>query len=151
MRHPAPPKRFVRPPSCEGTFQAQVNDRPLLVSSLVGRLTLRPELAHTPDHWIWKVIAEGKVGTKRTSIGLFFDHDLRPGCHNLIGHDRIKVVYNETPHSQSVIYHSAHFQTGVFTLIEANPRTQRLRGEFCFSISAIDFAVTEGAFDVQCQ
>ncbi|WP_434677352.1 hypothetical protein J3P77_14670 [Pseudomonas sp. R1-18] len=152
MRHPViPTKRYVRLPPCEGTFQAQVNGRPLIISSLIGKLTLRPELAHTPNHWIWKVIADGKVGHKRTSIGLFFDHDLRPGSHNLIGHDRIKVVYNETPHWQSVIYHSAHFQSGVFTLHEADPKTQRLRGEFSFSISAVDFEVTDGVFEVQCQ
>jgi hypothetical protein len=152
MRHPViPTKRFVRPPPCEGRFQAQVNGQPLIISSLIGKLTLRPELAHTPNHWIWKVIADGKVGHKRTSIGLFFDHDLRPGSHNLIGHDRIKVVYNETPHWQSVIYHSAHFQSGVFTLHEADPKTQRLRGEFSFSISAVGFEVTDGVFEVQCR
>lgn len=152
MRHPViPTKRFVRPPSCEGTFEAQVNRQPLVVSSLLARLTLRPELAGTPSHWIWKVIADGKVGHKRTIVGLFFDHDLRPGDHNLIGQDRIKIVYNETPHWQSVIYHSAHFQSGAFTLIEANPQTRQLRGRFSFSISAVDFDVTDGLFDVQCQ
>ena len=152
MRHPIiPVKRFVRPPPCEGTFQAQVNDRPLQVSSLLGKLTLRPELAQAPSHWIWKVIADGKVGHKRTSIGLFFDRDLAPGTYDLIGQDCIKVVYNETPHWQSVIYHSTHFQSGAFTLLEADPETRRLRGRFSFSISAIDFNVSDGAFDVQCQ
>jgi hypothetical protein len=152
MRRPAiPSKRFVRPPPCEGTFQARINGQPLMVSSLLGRLTLRPELARTPDHWIWKVIADGKVGHKRTSIGLFFDRDLEPGTYNLIGHDGIKVVYNETPHWQSVIYHSAHFQSGVFTLIEADPNTGRVRGQFGFSIPAVEFDVTDGLFEVQCQ
>ncbi len=146
-----PAKRFVRPPSSEGTFAASVNQKPFVLSSLVGRLTKRPELSHAPDHWIWKVIADGKVGRKRTSIGLFFDHDLRLGSHNLIGHNRIKVIYNETPHWQSVIYHSGHFQTGVLTLIEANPHTMRLKGHFSFAISAMAFEVTEGAFDVQCK
>ena len=152
MRHTATPtRRFVRPPSSEGTFDARVNQKPFVLTSLLGRLTQRPELSHAPDHWIWKVIADGKVGNKRTSIGLFFDHDLRPGTHNLIGHDRIKVIYNETPHWQSVIYHSGHFQAGVLKLVEANPRTMRLRGEFSFSMSAVAFEVTEGAFEVLCK
>ncbi|CAM3106467.1 hypothetical protein BZK31_05880 [Pseudomonas floridensis] len=152
MRHTVTPaRRFVRPPSCEGSFEARVNQKPFILSSLLGRLTQRPELTHTPNHWIWKVIADGKVGNKRTSIGLFFDHDLRPGTHNLIGHDRIKVIYNETPHWQSVIYHSGHFQTGVLTLIESNPRTLRLRGHFSFTLSAVAFEVTDGTFDVHCK
>ncbi|MFJ4145351.1 hypothetical protein [Pseudomonas sp. NPDC089734] len=152
MRHPAiPPKRFVRPPTCEGHFKVNVNRTPLQVSSLLGRLTLRPELSQTPSHWIWKVIADGKVGHKRTSIGLFFDKDLEPGTYDLIGNERIKVVYNETPHWQSVIYHSAHFQAGLFTLIESDPQKQRLQGLFNFSIPAIDFEVTDGAFEVYCQ
>lgn len=150
MRHPViPTRRFVRPPPCQGVFEAQINRQPLLVSSLLARLTLRPELTGTPDHWIWKIIADGKVGHKRTSIGLFFDHDLRPGDHSLIGQERIKVVYNETPHWQSVIYHSTHFQSGVFTLTEANRSTRQLRGRFSFGISAMDFEVTNGLFDLQ--
>lgn len=128
-----------------------VNHRPLVVSSLLGRLTLRPELAGAADHWIWKVIAEGKVGRKRTSIGLFLDFDLEPGTYALVGQERVRIVYNETPHWQSVIYHSTHFQSGVFTLVEANSETGRIRGQFNFSISAIGFAVTDGSFDVQCQ
>lgn len=152
MRHPViPTRRFVRPAPCQGTFAAMVNHRPLVVSSLLGRLTLRPELAGAADHWIWKVITEGRVGQKRTSIGLFLDRDLKPGSYELVGQDRIKIVYNETPHWQSVIYHSAHFQSGVFTLVEANRETRRIRGQFSFSISAMDFAVTDGSFDVQCQ
>lgn len=152
MRHPViPTRRVARPAPCPGTFAAVVNHRPLVVSSLLGRLTLRPELAGVADHWIWKVIAEGKVGQKRTSIGLFLDRDLEPGSYELVGQDRIKIVYNETPHWQSVIYHSAHFQSGVFTLLEANRETRRIRGQFSFSISAMGFAVTDGSFDVQCQ
>ncbi|GFM88971.1 hypothetical protein PSCICO_43700 [Pseudomonas cichorii] len=152
MRHPViPPKRFVRPPSCEGSFKVSVNKQPLLVSSLLGRLTLRPELSQAPSHWIWKIIADGKVGHKRTSIGLFFDKDLEPGTYDLPGNERIKVVYNESPHWQSVIYHSAHFQAGAFTLIEADPQSQRLQGVFSFSISAVDFEVTDGSFDVYCK
>jgi hypothetical protein len=117
--------------------------------STVAPWRSRPELTHASDRWIWKVIAEGKVGRKRTSIGLFLDLDLEPGTYALVGEERIKIVYSETP--QSVIYHSVHFQSGAFTLFEANRETRRLRGQFSFSISAMDFAVTDGHFDVQCQ
>lgn len=143
-------KRFVRPPSCAGSFRAHVNQQPLKVDSLVARLTLRPELSDAPSHWIWKIIAEGKVGPKRTSIGLFFDRDLRPGIHDLVSSELIRVVYNESPHWNSVIYHSEHLQTGRFILIEADLQNQRLRGEFSFGMSAVDFEVTDGTFDVQC-
>ncbi|MCD5993047.1 hypothetical protein KDX38_04240 [Pseudomonas sp. CDFA 602] len=145
----SPAKRFTRHPSCEGSFEARVNQKPFVMTSLLGGLAERPELSQVSDHWVWKVIADGKVGNARTSFGLFFDHDLRLGTHNLIGHDRIRVIFNETRAKQSVIYHSGHFQTGVLTLIEANPRTLRLRGEFSFGMSAMAFDVTDGVFDVQ--
>lgn len=144
-------RRPASPPSCEGMFQAMINRRPLVVSSLLSRLTLRPELARASDHWIWKVIAEGKVGRKRTSIGLFLDFDLEPGTYALVGQERVRIVYNETQRWRSVVYHSAHFQCSAFTLLEANRETRRLRGQFSFSISAMGFAVTDGLFDVQCQ
>ncbi|WP_426142031.1 hypothetical protein [Pseudomonas sp. DWP3-1-2] len=141
----------ITPALCAGNFQAVVNQQPMNVTSLIARLTLRPELAEAPSHWVWKVIAEGKVGQKRTSIGLFFDRDLPIGTHNLVANDQIKVVYNENPHWQSVIYHSAHWQTGQLTLIEVDASRQRIKGQFSFGMSAIDFEVSEGAFDLQCQ
>jgi hypothetical protein len=61
------------------------------------------------------------------------------------------VVYNENPHWQSVIYHSAHLQTGRFTLLEADVPGQRIKGLFRFGMSAIDFEVSDGAFDLQCR
>ena len=145
-----PRKSRVSPPTCQGSFQAVVNQYPLVVSLLSASLTLRPELAPTPRQWIWKVIAEGKVGRKRASIGLFFDRDLPLGTHDLVASEYIKVVYHQTPNSQNIIYHSGHIQAGQLTLLEADLSAQRLRGEFGFSISALDFAVTEGEFDLHC-
>ncbi|KPC56595.1 Uncharacterized protein AC509_3824 [Pseudomonas amygdali pv. morsprunorum] len=151
--HPttSPAKRFVRPASCEGSFQACVNKRPFKVLALAGQLTLRAELEQAPDQWVWKLIVDGKVGTKRTTIGLFLDNDLKPGDHNLPGHAQIKVIYNETQHRQNTLYHSAHFQNGTLSLFEANPYTLRLRGRFSFSMSSINFEVTNGFFDVHCR
>lgn len=146
-----PPKRSVQPACCTGKFQAAVNRQPMLVKSLRARLTLRPELSEIPTHWIWKVIADGKVGQKRTSIGLFFDRDLPTGSYNLVANDQIKVVYSENPHWRSVVYHSAHLQTGQFTLIEADVPAQRIKGVFSFGMSAVDFEVSDGKFDLQCR
>jgi hypothetical protein len=141
-------KRAARPPSCTGNFAAKVNQEPFEVTSLVASQVLRPTLSESPGRWVWKVIAEGKVGKKQTSIGLFFDRDLPAGTYNIIGSDKVNVIYNQTPHWRSVVYHSEHFQTGHFTLLEADVPGQALKGHFSFGICAIEFAVTEGAFDL---
>lgn len=138
-------------PQAGDHFRAFINGQPLQVSSLTGRLMLRPELSQVADHWIWKIIAEGKVGQRRTSIGLFFDRDLAPGTYPLVGDSPIRVVYNEAPHSKSVIYHSAHLQSGSLTLLAVDPRHGRVQGRFDFGISAVDFEVNRGRFSVQCE
>ncbi len=144
-------KRRKPPSPCLGTFQAQINQHPFLVTEMSAGLKLRPELSQIPDHWIWRVVADGKVGSKRASIGLFIDYDLTPGTYRLPSHPRIKVVFSQTPHGRSVIYHSAQLQAGRMTLIEADVANLRLRGTFEFSISAMDFAVTGGTFDLLCR
>ncbi|MCI3944829.1 hypothetical protein BW686_15475 [Pseudomonas syringae] len=150
MRSPAS-KRFLPPMSGEGMFDARVNKRPFVMTSLTARLALRPELERAPDQWIWKVIAEGKADRKPTRMGLFLNRDLEPGTHNLIDNEHISVIYNERCHGQSVIYHSAHFQEGMLTLLEANPYSLKLRGAFSFRMSAINLEVTDGVFDVYCR
>jgi len=152
MSKPAKPaKRSIPPAHCTGSFEAAVNQRPMVIKSLRARLTLRPELAEAPRHWIWKIIAEGKVGQKRTSIGLFFDRDLPAGTYDLVANEHIKIVYNESPGKRSVVYHSANLQTGRFTLLEADVARQQIRGLFSFGMSAIDFEVSDGVFDLQCR
>lgn len=131
-----------------GSFQAKVDQHTFNVTSVLTRLTLRPELSKTPNQWVWKIIAEGKVNRLRTSIGLFFDQDLPPGHYNILGNPLVSFVCTQASRSKSVIYHSGHLQAGYLTLLEADINTRRLRGEFGFSISAVDFAVTDGAFDV---
>ncbi|AVB21168.1 hypothetical protein BKM03_19530 [Pseudomonas avellanae] len=150
-RIPSPAKRFVRPSPCEGSFHVRVNSKPFQAMHLSGQLALRAELEHEPDRWIWKLIVDGKVGTARTTIGLFLDSDLKPGDHDLVNHAQIKVIFNETLRRQNTIYHSADFQSGTLSLFEANPYTLRLRGRFRFSMSSINFDVTDGFFDVRCQ
>lgn len=144
-------KRRKTPSPCTGTFQAQINQHPFLVTSVAAGLKLRPELSQVPDHWIWRVVADGKVGSKRASIGLFIDYDLGPGTYRLPSDPRVKVVFSQTPHGRSVIYHSAQLQAGRITLIEADVANLRLKGTFEFSISAVGFAVTQGAFDLLCR
>lgn len=144
-------KPRINPPTCVGNFQALINQQPLTVSSLLACLTLRPELSAVPRQWIWKVIAAGRVGRKQASIGLFFDLDLPLGTHNLLASEQIKVVYNQAPNSQNIIYHSGHIQAGHLTLLEVDVSTKCLKGKFGFSISAVDFAVTDGEFDLHCQ
>lgn len=146
-----PRKTRVSPPTCVGSFQVLINQKPFTVSSLLACLTLRPELSTVPSQWIWKVIASGKVGRKQASIGLFFDLDLPLGTHDLLANELIKVVYNQAPNSQNIIYHSGHIQAGQLTLLEVDVNAKRLKGQFGFSISAMDFAVTEGEFDLHCQ
>ena len=146
-----PRKTVIDSHRCTGSFQAQVNQHPLQVTSLLAGLALRPELSTTPCHWIWKIIANGTVGRKRASIGLFFDRNLPLGTYDLLTHPNIKIIYNQTPHGRNIIYHTGHFQSGQLTLLEADIAAQRLRGQFGFSISAVDFALTDGEFDLHCQ
>ncbi|GAB7531844.1 hypothetical protein PS3A_42580 [Pseudomonas sp. 3A(2025)] len=131
-------------------FQACVNGQPLQVNSLLGRLLMRPERSQTTDHWVWKIIADGRVGRRRTSIGLFFDRDLQPGTYPLVGNPHIQVVYNESPHWQSVIYYSTHLQSGSLTLLEVDSQRQQVQGHFEFGISAMDFEVSQGHFALRC-
>jgi hypothetical protein len=103
------------------------------------------------DMGLRRVIADGKVANRRASIGLFLDHDIAPGEYDIANDPRIRIVYNQSPHSSSnVIYHSAHFQTGSLILTEADLDRHKLAGQFSFSVSAVDFEVTEGAFDLYC-
>ena len=136
---------------CAGSFQAQVSQQPLVVTSVLAELTLRLELGELPSHWIWKIIAEGKLGRTRTCIGLFIDQGLPPGTYDIPSEPRIKVVYNQTPRWKNIVYHSANFQSGHLTLLEADVPTRRLRGLFGFSMSAINFEISDGAFDLHCQ
>lgn len=146
-----PVKPMTRPASNPGCFKAMVNNNPMRLTSLLGSLTPRPELGCVPRHWIWKVIADGKVANRRASFGLFLDHDIAPGEYDIANDPRIRIVYNQSPHSSSnVIYHSAHFQTGSLILTEADLDRHKLAGQFSFSVSAVDFEVTEGAFDLYC-
>lgn len=152
MHRPTPSlRRLVHPAVHEGRFAASISTQPFRTSSLTGRLTLRSELERAPAQWIWQVIADGKVGNRRTTIGLFLDRDLEPGDHDLIDHEQIKVVYNETLHRKNTVYHSAHFQGGRLVLLEASPCTRRLRGVFSFNMSSINLDVTDGAFDLYCR
>ncbi|PBQ02651.1 hypothetical protein [Pseudomonas congelans] len=152
MHRPTPSlRRLVHPAVHEGRFAASINTQPFRTSSLTGRLTLRSELERAPAQWIWQVIADGKVGNRRTTIGLFLDRDLEPGDHDLIDHEQIKVIYNETLHRKNTVYHSAHFQGGRLVLLEASPCTRRLRGVFSFNMSSINLDVTDGAFDLYCR
>ncbi|KPW87977.1 hypothetical protein SAMN05216596_103488 [Pseudomonas congelans] len=152
MHRPTPsPRRLVHPAVHEGRFAASINTQPFRTSSLTGRLTLRSELERAPAQWIWQVIADGRVGNRRTTIGLFLDRDLEPGDHDLIDHEQIKVIYNETLHRKNTVYHSAHFQGGRLVLLEASPCTLRLRGVFSFNMSSINLDVTDGAFDLYCR
>ncbi|CZT28343.1 hypothetical protein PCPL58_1887 [Pseudomonas cerasi] len=65
MHRPTPSRqRCVQPATHEGRFAASINSQPFRTSSLTGRLTLRSELEQSP------VIADGKVGKMRTTIGL---------------------------------------------------------------------------------
>lgn len=144
-------KPLIQPQPCAGSFQAQVTRQPLIVTSVLAQLTMRLELGELPSHWIWKVIAEGKIGQTRTCIGLFIDQGLPLGTYQIPAEPRIKVVYNQTPRWKNIIYHSEIFQAGQLTLLEADVASRRLRGEFGFSISAIDFEVSDGAFDLHCQ
>jgi len=71
MHRPTPSRqRCVQPAIHEGRFAASINSQPFRTSSLTGRLTLRSELEQAPAQWIWQVIADGKVGKMRTTIGL---------------------------------------------------------------------------------
>ncbi|MFA0927292.1 hypothetical protein RA263_05695 [Pseudomonas syringae pv. tagetis] len=144
-------RRSARPAACASRFAASINRQSFKTLSLTGRLTLQPEPGNATARWVWKVIVDGKVGNNRTTIGLFLDGDLESGEHDLIDHPQINVIYNETLHRKNTLYHSAHFQGGTLTLLEANPCTLRIRGVFGFSMSSINLEVTDGAFDVYCR
>lgn len=150
-RPPLSPLRCVHTAVHEGRFAASINTQPFKTSSLTGRLTLRSELERAPAQWIWQVIADGKVGNRRATLGLFLDRDLEPGDHDLIDHEQIKVIYNETLHRKNTVYHSAHFQGGRLVLLEGSPCTLRIRGLFSFNMSSINLDVTDGAFDLYCR
>ncbi len=120
-RPPPSPQRCVHTAVHEGRFAASINTQPFKTSSLTGRLTLRSELERAPAQWIWQVIADGKVGNRRATLGLFLDRDLEPGDHDLIDHEQIKVIYNETLHRKNTVYHSAHFQGGGWFCLKAVP------------------------------
>lgn len=132
-----------------GNFQALINDKPFIATSVVALSCWRAELGDAPNRRIWKIIATGNVARQGTSIGIYIDQSLTPGTYNLINNHTISVVYHLTPRQVAQIYHSRHFQTGCLELQECNEQTKRLRGTFEFGLSSISFKVTSGAFDVQ--
>lgn len=142
---------FNTPPAIEPQlFRVCVNGTPVCIDALLGCLTLRPELSQPAAHWIWKIVAKGRAGRRRVSIGLYLDHDLQPGTHALVNNPKIQVVYNDTPNARNLIYHSQHLQSGTLTLFEVDREHRHLRGEFEFGISALGFRVSGGRFDLPC-
>lgn len=134
-----------------GNFRALINDKPFTTTRLQGILCLRSELVGARTQKIWKIHATGKVAHRRTVFGFFIDQSLRPGTYDLVRNERLTAVYHLTPRQQALVYHSRDFQEGCVTLLECNTRTGRLRGRFEFSMSAIDFTVSRGEFDLRCR
>lgn len=142
---------FNTPPNIEPElFRVCVNGTPVRIDALLGCLTLRPELSQPSAHWIWKIIAKGRAGRKRVSIGLYLDHDLQPGLHPLVGNPKIQVIYNDTPNARNLIYHSEHLQSGTLNLQSVDREHRHLKGEFEFGICALGFRVSGGRFDLPC-
>lgn len=131
-------------------FSALVNNKPFTLSLLQGLSCLRSELVGVRTHKIWKIHATGKVAHRRTVFGFFIDQSLQPGTYDLVRNERLTAVYHLTPRQQAQVYNSRDFQQGSLTLLECNPETGRLRGTFEFSMSAIDFTVSQGEFDLYC-
>lgn len=133
-----------------GRFSAMINDKPFLTTSLTGLSCLRPELVGARTCRIWKINVVGQVARHRTMLGLFIDQTLQPGTYDLVCDDRVSAVYHLTPPQLSQVYHSQNFQSGSVTLLECNAETGRLRGTFEFGMSAINFKVSAGEFDLVC-
>lgn len=136
--------------SGQGHFHALINNKPFTTTDLQGLLCLRSELVGQRTCRIWKIHATGKVAHRRTVFGFFIDQSLEPGTYDLVRNERLTAVYHLTPKQQAQVYHSRDFQHGSVTLIECNAETGRLRGTFEFSMSAIDFTVSHGEFDLRC-
>lgn len=143
--HVAKPQASVE----QDHFEALVNGRPFVCSRVDGRFCLRAELDSARRRRIWKINATGRVGNDGTTFGVFIDHSLAPGIHDLKGNALLTVIYHLTPKRMSRIYHSAYFQQGSITLLEC-AAGGRLRGTFHFAIPAAGFWVSEGVFDVAC-
>ncbi len=131
-------------------FSAVVCGKPFVTTALSGLLCLRPELMGVRNRSIWKIHAAGHVARRRTILGLFIDQTLEPGTYDLVRNDRLTAVYHLTPPKVAQVYHSRDFQHGSVTLLECNVETGRLRGTFEFAMSAINFKVCEGEFDLLC-
>lgn len=145
-RHPGNVPPVINPE----LFRVCVNGTPVHLDALLGCLTLRTELSQPSDHWIWKIIAKGRAGRMRVSIGLYLDHDLQPGRHTLVDNPKIQVVYNDTPNARNRIYHSQHLQSGTLNLMHVDREHRHLQGEFEFGISALGFRVSGGRFNLPC-
>lgn len=137
--------------SSQGYFRALINDKPFTTTHLQGHLCLRSELTGERTCKIWKVHATGKVAWRRTVFGFFIDQSLEPGTYDLVRNERLTAVYHLMPRQQAQVYHSRDFQHGSVTLHECDAHTGRLRGAFEFSMSAIDFIVSQGEFDLRCR
>jgi hypothetical protein len=132
-------------------FSAQVNGKRFVATHVTGLSCLRAELVGARKQKIWKINAVGQVGKRRTMFGLFIAQTLQPGLHSLVRNDEVSAVYHVTPRQFLQVYHSRDFQSGSVTLLECNAKTGRLRGTFEFGMSAIDFSVLDGEFDLVCQ
>lgn len=137
------------PPSLAEQFQATVNGKSFVATSVTAWSCWRTELRHKPNRRIWKMLVTGHVARQGTSIGLFIDQTLGPGTYDVVSNPGISVVYHRTPRQIARVYHSRYFQTGELTLLECDPDTQRLRGTLEFGMSSINFKLAQGAFDVQ--
>jgi len=143
------PAAVAYPPTAAGHFQALINDKPFIATSVIALSCWRAELGDAPSRRIWKIIATGNVARQGTSIGIYIDQSLTPGPYELINNHKISVVYHLTPRQVAQVYHSRHFQTGCLEIQECTQQTKRLRGAFEFGLSSISFRVTSGTFDVQ--
>ncbi len=131
-------------------FSATVDGKPFVTTRLSGVMCLRPELAGARSQRIWKIHASGQVGRRRTILGFFIDQTLAPGTYDLVRNERLTAIYHLIARQTVPVYHSRDFQQGSVTLLECNVETGRLRGIFEFSMSAINFSVSDGEFDLLC-
>lgn len=144
------PPSSGHPAQAQGHLHALVNGKPFITQTLSGLACLRPELSGARELRIWKIHAIGKVAHRRTMLGFFIDQALQPGTYDLVGNERLTAIYHLTPKQVARVYHSCDFQVGSVTLLECNVETGRLRGTFEFAISAIEFTVSAGEFELLC-
>lgn len=138
-------------PVADNRLSATINGKIFIPSDLTALACLRSELAGARTQKIWKLHAVGKVGHRRTVLGLFIDQSLGPGTYDLVRDERLSVVYHVTPRQFHQIFHAHDFQSGTVTLLECSVETGHLRGTFEINMPAADLEVTDGSFDVHCQ